>query len=191
MPDYAKIYDDVFTRVKGYRSPLGSPGLRTALRNADLIRACGSRTLDVGCGFGYVVEALRNPPFKKSSQGCDISKVACDEANARLGIDTVHLIQDGALPFDDTCMDLVTCFDVMEHLDGPDIIHLKDEILRVTNPGGLIILNVSLRPSSSKDLNGESLHRTVRPPQWWDDIFSFDRYEVDRSDQEMTGFLTR
>ncbi|TCU32300.1 class I SAM-dependent methyltransferase [Rhizobium azibense] len=189
MPDYAAIYDDVFQRVKGYRNPLGSPGLRTALRYSELIRSAGTSHLDVGCGMGYVVETLRNPPFKKMSRGADVSVYACEESNKRLGKDVVLPIVDGRLPYSDETFDLVTCFDVLEHLDETDIRSLQTEMRRVLKPGGLWMLNISLRASGTKDINGESVHRTVRPPQWWDDILDFDKYEVDKADSELTGWL--
>lgn len=189
MPDYAAIYDDVFQRVEGYRNPLGSPGLRTALRFPDLIRSAGPSHLDVGCGFGYVVEALRNPPFKKLSRGADVSVYACEELNKRLGRDVALPIIHDRLPYPDSTFDLVTCFDVLEHLDEVDIRSLKEEMRRVLKVGGLWMLNISLRESATRDINGESVHRTVRPAQWWDEIFDFQRYEVDKTDSELTGWL--
>ncbi|OLP59924.1 hypothetical protein BJF93_10005 [Xaviernesmea oryzae] len=191
MPDYAAIYDDVYQRVPGYQTPLSSPGLRVAYKAADLIRASGPDHLDVGCGLGFVVEALRNIPFRKNSRGADVSRVACQGANTRLGEERAFEIQAGRLPFEDQSFDLVTCFDVLEHLDLPDVERLRMEINRVAKPGALQIFNISLRDSGTRDLNNESVHRTVRPAYWWDEIFNFDRYEVDKADREMTAFVRR
>lgn len=191
MPDYTAIYNDVYMRVDGYRNPLTSPGIRTTFRFADLIRSVGPRHLDVGCGLGFVVEALRKPPFRKSSYGVDVSDVACNEANQRLGQNLAQTMVDAKIPHANLWFDLVTCFDVLEHLDECDILNMKAEILRVLKRGALCLVNISLRESLTKDMHGNSVHRTVRPAQWWDEIFRFDRYEVDKADMELTGIFRR
>ncbi|ARE41311.1 hypothetical protein RGUI_3170 [Rhodovulum sp. P5] len=188
--DYAELYDDVYDRIPSYTMAHMSPGLRTALRHADELLCAGRDCLDVGGGPGYLVEALRLPPFRKRAFGADISRRAVELAEKRLGPDIVRVIDaDGRLPFDDASFDLITCFDVLEHLDEPDIDRLVGEIRRVGRKGGTAIFNISLRDSASKDITGASLHRTVRPVPWWIDRLPFAFYSVEARESELYGRL--
>lgn len=184
-PDYAKIYDAVYTSASTYTSSHTSPGLRTALANTHDLESSGRRHLDVGAGPGYLVEVLRMPPFRKKSVGADVSAVAVELANTRLSDQAVFLIKEGRLPFDDSSFDLITCFDVMEHLDPVDVEVLRSEIERVAARGCRILYNISLRDSSLRDQNGESLHRTVKSAHWWDETLGFDSYSVNHKEHEL------
>lgn len=44
------------------------------------------------------------------------------------------------------------------------------EMARVCKPGGRFWITVCTRPSSKK-WNGEELHLTVQPPEWWQEQF--------------------
>lgn len=186
-PNYANIYDKVYSSAHTYTASHTSPGLRTALSKSSLIQAAGRKHLDVGAGPGYLVEVLSMPPFRKDSIGVDISPVAVDLATNRLGSGKVLVMEKGRLPFDDDFFDLVTCFDVLEHLDIEDARNLVSEIKRVLRKGSLALFNISLRDSSLKDLNGDSVHRSILSPQDWDEICNFDRYEINKREHEMLG----
>src|SRR5690606_26413684 len=115
-----------------------SPGFKSVLRYGEKLRALKGRSLDVGCGVGFVVQLMATPLFGFDSFGCDISSAAVERARQRLGEASeqrVRLIEgDGALPFGDGEFEVVTCFDVVEHLDEADVIRLRDELRRVRKP---------------------------------------------------------
>lgn len=188
MSGYAEIYDKVFAEHPGYQSPIGSPGFRLCLQNQERLLALGPKHLDYGSGAGFAVELMRSFLFRKDSNGVDVSPKMAASANARIGADVVKLLEKGRAPFADETFDLVTCFDVLEHLDPPDILTTRSEIFRVLKPGGTLFCNISLRLSGTIDQEGKNLHRTVEKPDWWDSIFQFDEFTVTKTDMEMTAW---
>lgn len=186
-PDYATIYDAVYSGVRTYTASHTSPGLRTALSQYGRIMTAGPRHLDVGAGPGYLVEVLSMPPFRKQSRGVDISAVAVAMANERLKPGLVQVMKQGEIPFADNSFDLITCFDVMEHLEPEDVRQLMREIRRVAAPKGVIMLNISLRDSSVRDINGDSVHRSILKPGEWDELIGFDYYSVNKREYELLG----
>jgi SAM-dependent methyltransferase len=191
MNKYGQIYDQVFTEHSGYQSQLGSPGFRLCLENRAKLKQLGPRYLDYGCGAGFAVELMGSYLFGKQSHGADVSRKMAEAANSRFGMKLVHLIEDGRTAFENSTFDIVTCFDVLEHLDVDDIHATKAEIFRVLKPGGTFFCNISLRLSGTYDFEGRDLHRTVEKPDWWDTIFDFDEFTVTKEFMELTGWKRR
>ncbi|MFK7930366.1 MAG: bifunctional 2-polyprenyl-6-hydroxyphenol methylase/3-demethylubiquinol 3-O-methyltransferase UbiG [Myxococcota bacterium] len=92
--------------------------------------------LDVGCGGGFMVEALANAGAQVV--GLDASKGAAEQGNNRLeSIGFGRPIVYGSatdLPFDAAQFDHVICVDVLEHIPQWPI--AVNEIARVLRPGG-------------------------------------------------------
>ena len=94
------------------------------------------RILDVGCGTGANLLMLSE---YGDAEGVDISKDALAFCRER-GLDKVKLGAGEELPYDDGTFDLVTAFDVVEHMDN-DLAGLR-EMRRVLRPGGRVLLFV-------------------------------------------------
>ena len=95
-----------------------------------------ARILDVGCGTGANLLMLSK---YGQAEGVDVSEDALEFCRAR-GLDHVKLGAAEELPYDDGTFDLVTAFDVVEHMDD-DLAGLK-EMRRVLRPGGRVLLFV-------------------------------------------------
>lgn len=148
------------------------------------------RSLDVGCGVGFVVAYLSLPSFDLQPFGVDISDVAIEKAQTRLaeipGSKKRLLALDSQqLPFEDDFFSLVTCFDMLEHLDESDIQITWGEIQRVLRPRGTFLGAVSCRPAGIEDKFGDNLHRTVRSVDWWIEQLQPDRVEFDVSRSQL------
>lgn len=192
--DYRAIYDHITSTHPGYTAAERSPGFRNILMLHDRIRACRGPALDVGCGVGFVVEALGQPEFgfqgHGGAWGCDVSRFALEAAAARLAEswhgDPARLrqVEDGRLPFEDDQFGLVTCFDMLEHLDEGDARAMRSELRRVTAPAGSLLISVSCRKAGSEDQFGANLHRTVRPASWWEQLFEPDEMTIRRADSD-------
>src|SRR5919202_5671654 len=94
------------------------------------------RILDVGCGTGANLLLLSK---YGDAEGVDVSEDALAFCRER-GLDKVRLGAGEDLPYDDGTFDLVTAFDVIEHMDD-DLAGLK-EMRRVLRPGGRVLLFV-------------------------------------------------
>jgi hypothetical protein len=85
----------------------------------------------------------------------------------------------------------VTCFDVLEHLDEPDIDAALGEMFRVLRDGGTWFSTVSCRPAGSVDRHGDNLHRTIRGVDWWLARTKPERAEYDASSAQLTLWKRR
>jgi len=94
------------------------------------------RILDVGCGTGANLLMLSK---YGDAEGVDISEDALAFCRER-GLDKVKLGAGEELPYEDDSFDLVTAFDVVEHMDD-DLAGLR-EMRRVLRPGGRVLLFV-------------------------------------------------
>jgi len=94
------------------------------------------RLLDVGCAFGFVVELAGRHGF--DAYGFDPSKFAAGKAGKLVG---VNRIQEGTIRdvvYPKASFDVITMFDVFEHLQDPlgDMRKLRS----LLKPDGLIII---------------------------------------------------
>lgn len=100
--------------------------------------AVGKDVLDVGCNNGYGTAVLARRC--KTIVGIDVSPAAVEEAKSKYGSRNVTFrhVDGGELPFKDGSFDLVTSFQVIEHLQ--DYKKYFDEIRRVLRPAGALLL---------------------------------------------------
>ena len=62
-PLYRAIYDDVIATDSRYNQAENSPGFHVVVSNSESLKMLQGRTLDVGCGVGFVVGHLANPMY--------------------------------------------------------------------------------------------------------------------------------
>jgi 2-polyprenyl-3-methyl-5-hydroxy-6-metoxy-1,4-benzoquinol methylase len=99
-------------------------------RAAELVRRAAPRTiLDLGCGEGFMIEALLDAGIDAQFTGIDLSETAIADAKARIGaradltsrpfrpefevIDARQLVDDGRT------FDMVMMLEVLEHIPDP------------------------------------------------------------------------
>jgi SAM-dependent methyltransferase len=117
---------------------------RRAIIRAELDRlplpaqAC---VLDAGCGSGRTLEDLRS---YGEVHGIELNREAAAQAKARGDFD-VQIGSVQGLPWEADTFDLITCLDVLEHIedDGLALIELR----RVCNPSGWLLLTVPAYPA--------------------------------------------
>lgn len=117
------------------------------------------KTLDVGCAKGFFVEALRDRGVE--AYGIDISEYAVSQV--REDIRPFCMVQSALLPVKEK-YDLITCIEVLEHIDNQDVplairhmCEASDDILFSSTPF---------------DYEEES-HVSVHTPAYWAEQFAY------------------
>ncbi len=90
----------------------------------------GRHVLDLGCGPGWYLDAMRR-------KGADVVGIDGDysELIDRTDSSTGVAVGDGTcLPFPDACFDGVVCSNMLEHTPAPDAVLI--EVARIVRPGG-------------------------------------------------------
>jgi SAM-dependent methyltransferase len=99
----------------------------------------GERVLDLGCGAGRFVAALRDAGAEPV--GVEVAQAALDRAAANApGADLRLLGDDGSIPLEHGSVDLVWCSEVLEHV--ADVAHVLLEARRVLRRGGRLLATV-------------------------------------------------
>lgn len=96
--------------------------------------------LDFGCGKGYLAKEIPFPIWE----------------------------YDPAIPGKDEsprAADLVVCTDVLEHVEPDKIVHVIDELARVTIKCGYFVIHTG--PAVKKYANGQNTHLLQQDKQWW------------------------
>ena len=105
----------------------------------------GDRVIDAGCGLGYGSAILWDASLAAEVHGLDGSRFALKYAGAhyspyRPQLTFSHADLSNRLKFDDESVDVVVCFEALEHIPSPAA--FLDESLRILKPGGRIIVSV-------------------------------------------------
>jgi SAM-dependent methyltransferase len=91
--------------------------------------------LDAGCGYGFLLRLLRDK-WRADVTGVEISKRAVSHAKETLGLAKIYSGL-AEIPSDQR-FDLVTCFEVIEHIQEP--VPFLRELLKRVAPGGCLVV---------------------------------------------------
>jgi SAM-dependent methyltransferase len=157
-------YDGYVTEAENWRRTF-----RDRLR--DLPRVPG-KLLDVGAATGFFVEQARATGW--DAMGVEPSEWAAAYARNELGVD----VRPGtleSLQFPDATFDVVTMWEVIEHL--PDPRTTLAEVKRILRPGGRLVLSTPDAGSLAARLSGRRWLGWRKVPEH---VFFFDRANLDR-----------
>lgn len=140
--------------IEAYKGVYGMGRKRKskAFDEIDKLHETGS-FLDVGCGRGEVMEYALN--YFNPVKGIEVVPYLLN--------DDVVFGEIYGIPFDDNSFDVVTCFDVLEHILPEDTIISLKELNRVYRKA--MILSAANYESYC---NGIDLHINKRPYDAWD-----------------------
>ncbi|MEI6793389.1 MAG: class I SAM-dependent methyltransferase [Actinomycetes bacterium] len=130
--------------------------------------ARGKRVLDAGCGVGYGSALLARSGAAEVT-GVDRSSTAIAAASVGAPENANFILGDVTkLPVDDASIDLVVCFEVVEHIAEQG--QLLDELRRVMAPGALLIISSPNRdvylagnPHHVRELTPSELSELLEP----------------------------
>ena len=132
------------------------------------LRINTGRLLDVGCSFGFFVSFMRKSGW--DALGVDVSEYALSLASEEV---KPFLSQASItkIPFADDDFDLVTCWDIMEHLYIEEIVSSVKELTRVCR--GAIVLKLPVWGFVGEQIVDQSYfsldksHVSVYPWEFW------------------------
>jgi SAM-dependent methyltransferase len=133
-PFEQNYFKDVYRAAYDQRNPRYKH--RSYLRQVRRVAPDGGALLDVGCAYGsFLGEAAEH----YSCTGCDVSRHAVETASRRLpGVPVFQSDVLGVPPAGD--YDVVTCFDVLEHV--PDLDAALTHLGGVLRPRGALVITV-------------------------------------------------
>ncbi|MFB0613500.1 class I SAM-dependent methyltransferase [Aurantiacibacter poecillastricola] len=151
---WAPIYDLVFGRVF-------KEGRNDAINAAEAALPDGGRVLEVGVGTG-----LNLPLYKKSTRlvAIDLSPAMIEKVRSRKAkhgwhnVEHVEVMNAQAMTFDDNAFEVLVGNYVVTSCPDPEA--ALDEFVRVTKPGGEII--ITTRIGANKGLRGR-IEKTLMP----------------------------
>lgn len=113
----------------------------------------GAYLLDIGCGEGFFLFNASRAGY--ATKGVELSQDAAEYARREFGLD-VEARPFEELRFPENCFDVVTLWQVLEHVPYPLI--MLGEVHRILKPGGLLAL-------STPDIKGVPARILGR--KWW------------------------
>jgi ubiquinone/menaquinone biosynthesis C-methylase UbiE len=119
---------------------------------------CGGRTvLDIASGEGYGTSLLA--AVAAFVYGIDISSDVVRHARAKYGAPNLSFLVGEviAIPIDDRSVDVITCFETIEHLEKHE--EMLAEFCRVLKPSGLLILSTPESSIYHRRDPGNKFHR--------------------------------
>ena len=157
---------------ESYHSKRGL-GICSACKHVNIITGmfpCAKKIYDAGAGNCLFTRAL----IKKGFQvyGTEFATTPVKQFCKDL-VDAGVIFQAGltSIPFENDHFDLVTSFEVLEHVPEADIDKAVAELVRVST--GHILMTISLRRAAADPPFPEEpfLHVTVKTRSWWDEKF--------------------
>jgi hypothetical protein len=151
------------TEIAKYVEAYKKPSYKMGMRRKDLV--CGvlkkfrdqglSSYLDIGTGRGEALGIAAVAGYT-NIKGYEVVQDLCD--SVVMPFEGIHNI-----PEDDNSWELVTAFDVFEHLIEADVSLAVQELVRVASK--VVVLTVASFPHGH-------YHITLQDPQWWQNIIT-------------------
>ena len=114
--------------------------------------------LDVGCGNGEFCKWIHDNVCE-NVYGVDFSS-----SPSLKGPTWIRSFAHN-IPVEDKSIDIITTFDMMEHLLEENIEETLKEFKRIVVKN--CVFNISYYPASFDGIFGETLHPTIKPQDWW------------------------
>lgn len=112
------------------------------------------RALDVGCAAGFCMAALRELGF--DAHGVEVSETIARHAIDCLGFETVHVGTLDSAPYEEGTFELITLWDVIEHVADPRA--LLSRARELLTPDGLLVVETQNIDSRFARMLGRRWH---------------------------------
>lgn len=152
----------------------------TKTLDENLIDGRHKKALDVGCAYGYTSEVLTDLGYE--TIGLDLSRYGTKQAKNYGKSEFLVCDAQSSLPFNPGEFDLVTCFDVLEHLRQPQVslrklFEISKGVIVCTTPNKKVE-----KPIRKLMRDYDETHVSVKTPKEWRDLligsFTFKELKV-------------
>jgi SAM-dependent methyltransferase len=152
---------------------------RRQLREISAVKNnCGNKLLDVGCSAGFFLKIAKDEGYEVF--GIEVSEETGNYAQQKYGLDVfIGTLTDAGFP--DKRFDVITLWDVIEHVHDPNLFLL--EVKRILKDDGILAIQ---SPNMDSQMASFSKDKWC----WWtvpDHLFHFNPYTLSRL-MEMSGF---
>jgi 2-polyprenyl-3-methyl-5-hydroxy-6-metoxy-1,4-benzoquinol methylase len=135
----------------------------------NLLEGRGKTALDVGCAYGYTTRALSELGYE--TFGTDISAWGIKQAKKTGASEFLVCDAQTPLPFAASTFDLVTCFDVLEHLPNPEralvgLFETSKNVVVCTTPNRKVE-----KPIRRLTRDYDPTHISTKTPMRWQKMF--------------------
>ena len=130
------------------------------LSDESLLNGEGKRALDIGCAYGFVVEVLDR--FGYVVVGIDVSEYAVSSGREVVD-EEIFLAEASHLPFKVASFNLVTCFEVLEHLASP--LSALIDVYNCLLPGGVFVATTPTTSLGAKLIGALTGEKSSTPPR--------------------------
>jgi len=164
LSDLRAVYDDGYwrsatPRQRGYGDYRADEPLylKTFRRRLAIVRRHTARPgtlLDVGCAAGYFLAVMREAGWEVA--GVDLSSEIVAHAHARFGFTALHAGTLETAPWPPASFDLVTLWDLVEHVPDPRAVLMQAH--RLLRPDGVLVLETQDVASPFARLLGARWH---------------------------------
>ena len=122
----------------------------------------GRKLLDIGCGGGGFLSRAKKAGFAVS--GIDFNEVRLKLVREKLGVDTLYhgSLPDFAAAHPDERYDVITLFQVIEHLDHPA--EWLSAARKLLKPGGRFFIGTPNRDRTFNPFQGPGMEEVDNPP---------------------------
>jgi len=168
--DYFKTRKYLHKKELVERHVLGVLQWASRALNVNLLDGKGKRALDVGCAYGYTSQVLSGLGFE--TIGFDISQHGTTQAKRHSDGEFMVCDTQVSLPFRVGSFDLVTCFDVLEHLKESQaallgLFEVCKGIVVCTTPNKKVE-----KPIRKLMRDYDETHISVKTPGEWKDLLT-------------------
>lgn len=134
--------------------------------NSSLFNGQGKKALDVGCAYGYSSQVLEMLGYETC--GVDLSMWGVKQAKTNSNGHFLVCDAQTKLPFKAASFDLITCFDVLEHLQFPEkaiqnMLEICDDVMVCTTPNKAVE-----KPVRKIMRDFDETHTNVKFPFEWE-----------------------
>ncbi len=140
--------------------------LRLAKESSKRVKIPNPSLIDFGFGKGTALDYFEEKGFY--IEGVEISLYAINNQRKK-GRKVHHTSLDNLYMLKENQFEIGFCNDVIEHIPERLIVPSLEEITRVCS--NYLFISVCPTPSHHLSLEGENLHLTVRPKEWWEKQF--------------------